>query len=217
MSTKTGVAPVDRIALAVAANVWATVMTSSPGPSPRPAKIDISATVPLLIAIGVADAARAPPSAPRARATRRPWASIPPREDLRDGRDLLRRRCPVGRSGSCGRSLRGRGPLAPRGSRRPGRSRRRGRSAGRWRLGVDRVVRRLGRGADRRGSRARRAPQAQTQPSRRAGLPATSAWAGTSRVTTAPGADHREAADVDARRPRRRRRRSSSRGGAGSG
>ena len=33
---------------------------------------------------------------------------------------------------------------------------------------------------------ARRCPQAQTQPSRRAGLPATSAWSGTSRVTTAP-------------------------------
>ena len=36
MSTKTGVAPVDRIELTVALNVWPTVMTSSPGPSPRP-------------------------------------------------------------------------------------------------------------------------------------------------------------------------------------
>ena len=51
MSTKTGVAPVYRIAFAVAANVWLTVTTSSSGPRPRPAKIDMSATVPLLIAI----------------------------------------------------------------------------------------------------------------------------------------------------------------------
>ena len=36
MSTKTGVAPVDRIELTVALNVWPTVMTSSPGPRPRP-------------------------------------------------------------------------------------------------------------------------------------------------------------------------------------
>src|SRR5215212_1474463 len=32
----------------------------------------------------------------------------------------------------------------------------------------------------------RRTPQAQTQPRRRAGLPTTRAWLGTSRVTTAP-------------------------------
>ena len=51
MSTKTGVAPVDRIELTVALNVWPTVMTSSPGPSPRPSKMHISATVPLLTAI----------------------------------------------------------------------------------------------------------------------------------------------------------------------
>ena len=52
-----------------------------------------------------------------------------------------------------------------------------------------RAVRRSGvtwRGARTPSASPRRRPQAQTQPIRRAGLPATSAWSGTSRVTTAP-------------------------------
>ena len=76
MSTNTGVAPVYRIEETVALNVCPTVMTSSPGPSPSPVKMHISATVPLLTAI----AWRTPMnSAQRASssATRRPPASIP--------------------------------------------------------------------------------------------------------------------------------------------
>ena len=46
MSMKTGVAPVERIELIVALKVCETVITSSPGPRPRPAQIDIRATVP---------------------------------------------------------------------------------------------------------------------------------------------------------------------------
>ena len=76
MSTKTGCAPVDRIALTVALKVWPTVMTSSPGPRPRPAKTHIRATVPLLTAI----AWRTPMKAAQrssSSATRVPPASIP--------------------------------------------------------------------------------------------------------------------------------------------
>ena len=51
ISTKTGVAPVNMIELTVALKVWPTVMTSSPGPRPRPSKMHMSATVPLLTAI----------------------------------------------------------------------------------------------------------------------------------------------------------------------
>ena len=76
MSTKTGVAPVYRIDDTVALNVWPTVMTSSPGPRPSPAKMHISATVPLLTAI----AWRTPMNSAQrssSSATRRPPASIP--------------------------------------------------------------------------------------------------------------------------------------------
>src|SRR4029077_19601702 len=50
MSTKTGLAPVNRIELTVALTVWLTVTTSSPGPIPRPARMHIRATVPLTTA-----------------------------------------------------------------------------------------------------------------------------------------------------------------------
>ena len=106
------------------------------------------------------------------------------REDLGDGRDLLRRRCPGGRSGSC---------WAPSVTAGPGCSSRRlvvrhegvlalaRRADSRDR---SRSVAVAGRRADGVGSRW---PQAQTQPIRRAGLPATSAWRRDgSRVTTAP-------------------------------
>ena len=50
MSTKTGLAPVNRIELTVALPVWLTVTTSSPGPMPSPARMHIRATVPLTTA-----------------------------------------------------------------------------------------------------------------------------------------------------------------------
>ena len=71
----------------VALNVWPTVMTSSPGPSPSPAKMHISATVPLLTAIAWRDAdergpalleLRDPPAA----------GQHPAAQDLGDRRDL---------------------------------------------------------------------------------------------------------------------------------
>ena len=49
MSTKTGVAPARRITLTVALKLNETVMTSSPGPIPRPCRTASWATVPLLI------------------------------------------------------------------------------------------------------------------------------------------------------------------------
>src|SRR2546427_3642675 len=48
ISTNTGVAPASQIASAVAKNVLDTVMTSSPGPIPRPTKTSRSASVPEL-------------------------------------------------------------------------------------------------------------------------------------------------------------------------
>ena len=76
MSTNTGVAPAYRIDDTVALKVWPTVMTSSPGSRSIPAKMHISATVPLLTAI----AWRTPMNAAQrssSSATRRPPASIP--------------------------------------------------------------------------------------------------------------------------------------------
>ena len=50
-STKTGLAPAWRMTLAVALNVKLTVMTSSPGPMPRPRRTASWATVPLAMKI----------------------------------------------------------------------------------------------------------------------------------------------------------------------
>src|SRR5664280_1948552 len=76
MSTKTGEAPVKRVELTVAWKVCETVITSSPGPSPRPAKMDMRATVPFETAI----ACLAPQNAAQrssSSATFRPWAIMP--------------------------------------------------------------------------------------------------------------------------------------------
>ena len=51
MSTKTGVAPTRRMTLTVALKLKETVMTSSPGPMPRPWRTASWATVPLVIKI----------------------------------------------------------------------------------------------------------------------------------------------------------------------
>ena len=47
MSTKTGLAPTELIASAVAIKVWATVMTSLPGPTLKERSTRSSAAVPL--------------------------------------------------------------------------------------------------------------------------------------------------------------------------
>ena len=195
MSTKTGVAPVERIAFAVAANVWQTVITSSPGSRPIPAKIAIRASVPLPIAI----ACLTPTNSAQRVLELVDLAALgdhPALEDLGRRRRSLPGRCRGGRSGSCGCSLARAGPLLER-------------------LGIGDVgvvaaaaladaapvggVAAAARpAAGRRSQSTRRAPQAQTQPIRRAGLPTTRAWLGTSRVTTRAGPDGREAADLDA-------------------
>ena len=46
MSTKTGLAPISDIGPAVAINVWAVVMTSSPGPTPTASSARCNAAVP---------------------------------------------------------------------------------------------------------------------------------------------------------------------------
>ena len=88
MSTKTGEAPVKRIELTVALKVCETVMTSSPGPRPRPAKIDIRATVPFDMAMACLTPQKRGPALLELRDLAAPGdhAAV---EDFGDGGDLL--------------------------------------------------------------------------------------------------------------------------------
>ena len=153
--------PVNRIELTVALKVCATVMTSSPGPSPRPSNRHISATVPLLTAIACFDPMNAA-NRSSSSATRRPPASIPL---SRTSVTAAISSGPMsGRAIGITRLLLA-GRLAPDGrpaSHRPVHSH--ARIAGQSNAGESDAS-----------TSTRRSPQAQTQPIWRAGLPTTSA------------------------------------------
>ena len=210
MSTKTGVAPAWRMTLTVALKLKLTVMTSSPGPIPRARRIASLGHRPVAHHHRVAHAAVRRPRPPRTRRSACPSPAC---------RSAGRRGRPPPRPGRC-RAWRSGSRAGLHGMRRDGACRRRHvidtrvqRVRRRWSSGAaaGTASRALGVRSDGRPDESgRRWPQAHTQPRRRAGLPATSAWSGTARVTTAPAPT--VANRPTSCRPRRpRRRRSSSR------
>ena len=171
-STKTGRAPVSRIALTVALNVKLTVTTSSPGPMPSARRMPTERHGPVRHQDRVADAAvRGPgllelggPAAHR---------QHPGAQHLEDGLLLGLAHVRLRDRDHTGASVRSGMQLSPSRTYRAS-------HAVQWTR--PRVVA----AARTPSGPTSRCPHAHTQPRRRAGFPTTSAWSGTSRVTTAP-------------------------------